>query len=131
MLFQHFECVFDTAEGQREERTAAERRWQTDCYLSPSLKQGQRKPSWTQFGFLEIARDFITVKLHCGLTSFQLQHCLGRMTVIRKSSGKHDTVSSSLRRFPLLDSLAVNYFWEQCYKIVLESADGLDSYKNT
>lgn len=83
------------------------------------------------FRFLEIAGDFITMKLQCGLTSFQKQHCLGRMTVIRKSSGKHDTVSSLLRRFSLLDSLAVNYFWEQCYKIVLESADGLDSHKNT
>ena len=64
------------------------------------------------------------MKLQCGLTLFQLQHCLGRMTVIRKSSGKHDTVSSLLRRFSLLSSLAVNYFWEPCYKTVSESADG-------
>lgn len=34
-------------------------------------------------------RNFNVAWLHS-----QLQHCLGRMTVIQKSSGKHDTVSS-------------------------------------
>lgn len=83
-----------------------ELRWQQDCYRSPRQKWGQ-KYSWTLFRCLEIAVGFITLKLQCGLTSFQLQHCLGRMTVIPNSSGKHDTVSSLLRKFSLLDSLAV------------------------
>ncbi len=42
----------------------------TSCYLSPRLKCGQKKYNWTLFRFLEIASDFITMKLQCGLTSF-------------------------------------------------------------
>lgn len=99
--------------------------------LTHAKKWGSKKYSWTLFRFREIAGDFITAKLQCGLTPFQLRHCLGRMTVIRKSSGKHDTVSSLLRRFSLLKLLAVNYFWEQCYKTEPESVDDLDSHTNT
>lgn len=81
--------------------------------------------------FLEIACGFITEKLQRGLIPVQLQHCLDRMTVIQKSSGKHNRVSSLLRRLSAREKLAVNYFGEQCDKIVLESADGLDSHTNT
>lgn len=106
---------------------------ETSAGFSPltHTKNGVQRNIAGLFRFREIAGDFITVKLQCGLTPFQLQHCLGRMTVIRKSSGKHDTVSSLLRRFSLLKLLAVNYFSEQCYKTELESVDDLDSHMNT
>lgn len=68
-------------------------------------------------------------KLQLGLILFQLQHCLDRMTVIQKSSGKHNRVSSLLRRLSAREKLAVNCFGEQRNKIVLESTDGLDPQK--
>lgn len=102
-----------------------------DSHLLPMQKNGVQRNIAGLFRFREIAGDFITAKLQCGLTPFQLRHCLGRMTVIRKSSGKHDTVSSLLRRFSLLKLLAVNYFWEQCYKTEPESVVDLDSHTNT